>query len=316
MKKFLFRSCLFLVPLIIGLAIIFFTSHDKEFAYHYLVDDCYGHGKWIHDRLYKNQEPVDIAFIGTSRTIQAIDEKTIEEKIEKLTGESPSIANLGYCRPGRNLHMVILKDLLKNKSPTHVFVEVRNEENRYGHPVFPHLANNDDLIMAKAFFNPDLGSDILLGLGSRIEYFKLALTGMLPSNSIDSLLYGYGGAEETANPEELQEMKIRRSKQKHQHELMTLFYNTYPRSYIREISEICERYDVELIFLFQNGYGYTNENLPDSDFYKKFGQIWEPPHRLMEEPSYWLDADHFNINGARELADWISAQIVDQGLIE
>jgi len=93
---------IFLFPVIL-LVLIF--PIDKRTRYTSLKDDCFNHGIWIHDRLFKNETPTDIIFLGTSHTVNAIDDKLIEDSLKGLNQPIssrfiPAIREQGYFRKG------------------------------------------------------------------------------------------------------------------------------------------------------------------------------------------------------------------------
>ena len=83
MKQILLKIALFFGLLAIPLVALFILPYSEEFAYHYVEHDCYNHGAWIYDRIVHNQAPIDIAFVGSSHTIHAFQDKKMEEIILK-----------------------------------------------------------------------------------------------------------------------------------------------------------------------------------------------------------------------------------------
>ena len=90
MKQILLKIALFFSLIMIPIVALFLTPYSKEFAYHYIENDCYNHGAWIFDRITKNKTPIDIAFIGSSHTIHAFQEKKMEDnaRVELPFGQS------------------------------------------------------------------------------------------------------------------------------------------------------------------------------------------------------------------------------------
>ena len=169
MKRFLKNTILFLALPITGLAFLFLPDYDKAFAWHFIKGDCGGHGARMYDRIYENTKPVDMAFLGSSHIISALNDEQIEDSIQSQ-GIDLHFANLGYCRLGRNMTYVLFKELMKKKQTKYVILEVRNDEDRYSHPMFPYLAKSEDIWNPVILFNRDLFSDIYLATTARVEY--------------------------------------------------------------------------------------------------------------------------------------------------
>ena len=99
MKGFVRNVLLFLLPLLLLGVWIAVRPLDKHFAFRYIKGDCLGHGRWIHDRIVENPLPIDVAFVGTSRTVRAVDDTQIERRLRDAYDLPLHVANFGYCRP-------------------------------------------------------------------------------------------------------------------------------------------------------------------------------------------------------------------------
>ena len=117
MLKFTFKIAVFILVLFIT---ILQWPISKERMYKRLQNDCYGYAGWIYDRIYTNPNPVDIAFVGSSHTINGVDDKLINSKIQ-----GKQVTNFGYCRPGRNLDYLMVRDLIEKKHPELIILEMR-----------------------------------------------------------------------------------------------------------------------------------------------------------------------------------------------
>jgi len=104
-----------------------FLPVDKRQKYQGLVGDCGNKGLFLHDRVFINEKSIDMLFLGSSHLICGVDDQLIETKLNNKT----TVANLGYCRLGRNFSYILLKEVLETKQPKHLILEVREDENRY-----------------------------------------------------------------------------------------------------------------------------------------------------------------------------------------
>ena len=130
----------------LGLAVVLILPYNKQFGYNRMLESC-SRGDWLYQRIFKNEIPVDIAFIGSSRTICAVNDSLLESYL------GVHVANLAFCRYGRSLHYSLFKDLLRKKTPEMVVLEIRAEESRFGHPDFAHIADMEDLLLPVSYKN-------------------------------------------------------------------------------------------------------------------------------------------------------------------
>src|SRR5688500_10631219 len=123
MKAFLVRFSIFLLTLVAGACAVFVLPYDREYGYRTMFPGCGEQGRWIYNRIFVNPKNIDVAFIGTSHMMGAVQDSLINELLRKK-GSSIEVANLGFCRGGRDLHYEIVKDILRHKKVKLLVVEV------------------------------------------------------------------------------------------------------------------------------------------------------------------------------------------------
>ncbi|PLW96440.1 MAG: hypothetical protein C0593_11535 [Marinilabiliales bacterium] len=300
MKKHIKHITLFLLPILL---IIIVMPVNNRMRYLELSRDCSNRGIWIHDRIFENDSKIDIAFLGSSHTINGIN----DELISKAKGKS--CVNLGYCRLGRNLHYVIAKNVIHEKHPKLIVLEVRVRENRYSHPVFPFMANTKDALMPCPFFNKDIFSDMFTHLSFKIEVLQDLLFKEYQFKPVSTELFGYASHPDTANSNSLQWFYSERHKsRKLPSNALMQFYNKYPYAYLKKIKKLCDKNDTELTFLFIPPYGVP-DTIPDEiDFYMKYGKTIIPPQYIFNNKDLWYDENHLNEAGAQKFTEWLSHQ--------
>lgn len=307
MKRLLKNIILFCIPLLVVLIIL---PVDKRSKYQGLEDDCFNHGIWVHDRVFNNEKPIDIAFLGSSRTINGIDDELITSQLVGVNA-----INLGYCRLGRNLTYVLLKEISQAQGLKAVVVEVREKEDRYSHPIFPHLAYSQDAILPNPFFNRDMLSDMWTHFAYKIEVTQDVIYRQGTSFPISENAFGFTSHTETASTAYLDEVLQKKSVPKKQaSQTEQDFHNNYARVYLRKISNYCSQNDIELYFLFMPGYGTPDETPGEYETYQKYGKVLIPPRKIFTKQSNWFDENHLNEAGARELSDWVAGEIKAMGL--
>ncbi len=304
MKRLFYNILLFLLPLIL---LIYFIPIERRQRFVQLKDDCSCQGIWIFDRLHNNDNPADVIFFGSSHTINGI----MDESIEKQLNEPlVHVANLGYCRYGVNFYYVLMKEILRSKKPKMLFLEVREDENRYSHPVFPYIADADDVFLATPFFNRDLVRDYFDSFLYRLkllkaQYFKK--DSLIPFRTND---FGFMGSKDTSSKTFLEKVMLEHRKPKAQlTSFERYFYMTYPRIYLKNLAELCIKNKIRLSFLYIPEYGSQVKEPLEMITYRKYGDVLIPPNEIFEDPDNWFDESHLNHAGAGKLSAWVAGEI-------
>lgn len=307
MKQLLLKIALFFSLLMIPFVIFFTTPYSEEFAYHFIEDDCYNHGSWIFDRITRNLTPIDIAFIGSSHTIHAIQEK----QIEQLVGSHNHIANLGYCRSGRNLEFVLLQMLLKHKAPKVIVIEVYEDETKNSHDIFPYLANTSDLFLTPTLINRDYFSDIYNGALARLEYFKAKNVFSKRISVTNNELYGYGAADRRVTEEELAKNVAAWKKRLNRFEPESIekIKIKYPFAYLKKIIRIIKEKNIQLFFIYLPESGSKLKRPKYADYYQNTGTLLLPPQFIFDDATNWMDAAHLNDKGSELFSTWMADQL-------
>jgi hypothetical protein len=302
MRKLIKNILCFLTPVLI---IIIVLPVNKRLKYQGLKDDCFNHGIWIYDRIYSNTKPIDFAFLGSSHTINGINDKLISDNTK--CGQA---VNLGYCRLGRNLSYVLLKELISKRDIKLLILEVREDENRYSHPIFPYIAKSKDVILANPFFNKDILADVWTHFVYKIELLQTDFFQQGKAAPIRTENFGFASSKDTASFAVLDEVKLRRSIPKTP--LTTLeedFHGSFSKGYIKKISALCDKNNIRITFLFLPSYGSIVHKPNQYDNYSKYGEVLIAPKHIFENQTNWYDENHLNQTGANELSFWLSDKI-------
>jgi len=309
MKEILQKIALFFGLLAVAVAILFTSPYSTEFARHFIKDDCYNHGAWIFDRITKNETPIDIAFIGSSHTIHSFQEK----KMEAILENKFHLANLGYCRFGRNLEYLLVKELLANKSPKLVVIEVHEDEAKNSHDIFPYLANTKDLLVSPTIVNRDYFSDVFMGVSARLEQFKAKYIFLEKYPEPDLNPYGYGESDRKATDEEFSKNKrgwIKWVKRRSSPEIEQIQLK-YPYSYLLKTINLLKIKNIPFVFVYLPESGSNFRKPLRLDFYKQFGEVHTLPDSILNNQANWMDDMHFNNDGAGLVSEWMAEQLKD-----
>lgn len=296
MKRLIRNILLFILPVALVLVLL---PVDHRMAYQGLKDDCFGHGLWIHDRIFEQNKDIDLLFLGSSHTINGIDDQLIEQQ----TGLST--ANLGYCRLGRNLHELLLEEVLQKHQPRALILEVRETEDEHSHPIFPNLASTTDVMLPDFVWNRDYLDDVQKHLSYKSDLFQDRLWGeeALP---IRQKAFGFSVNIDTAETDVLREFQSR--KKKTAKDPLEGLNMQFPKNSILRIAEVCSENDVQLVFLYLPSFGPMTDQTPSS-FYDGIAPVIIPPPGIFENTDFWHDSQHLNKAGATVLSTWISQQL-------
>jgi hypothetical protein len=154
MKPFLLTAVKFSLPLIFALAVIFMMPVSRQYAYSFVTrGGCEGRSSWIFQRIFKDTTVIDVAFIGSSHTMSAVNDAMIEEQFDGVTQLHWHFCNLAYCGFGRNINYIVAKDLLHKKRVKLLVLEIRESEGTLGHGNFAQVASPMDVLNAPMAFN-------------------------------------------------------------------------------------------------------------------------------------------------------------------
>jgi hypothetical protein len=307
MRHFLKKIAIF-TSIIIGMVLLVFAMpFDKKFAYHFIKGDCYGQGKYLWDRMAINTTPIDVAFIGSSRTIHAVWESKIEDILEKETKKRLNLANLGYCRLGENLPFILLKDLFKYQKPKICILEIRENPDQLSHPMSGYLADTKDIFSTEMFVNQRVFSDVLHAFTVRLEYIKSRLwVRNEKPEELQGFQYGYGADKSVADKTHLEDLRRKNAEKREKKPDLSFF----AQKNLEKTLALAAEKGVKIVFLYLPSYQTPSGKLPSFlDFYQQHGEVWIPPADILENTDFWLDEGHFNDAGSSVLAKWLSGQL-------
>ncbi|HAW51081.1 MAG TPA: hypothetical protein DCX54_01955 [Flavobacteriales bacterium] len=83
----------------------------------------------------------------------------------------------------------------------------------------------------------------------------------------------------------------------------------YPFHYLNRIKTLCEKHDIELIFLYIPSFGMAAEKPLNLAEYQKYGRVILPPKNLFNNPGEWADNEHLNFNGSHRFTRWLANEL-------
>jgi hypothetical protein len=307
MKRFSIHIILFTLPILIGVVMLFMIPVDKKFSYNFVKGECDNKASWIYRRIFEDERPIDIAFTGASQTSCAIMDQWIENELTSQSTEKIEVANLGYCRRGRDIQYVMLKELFRHKQPSVLVIEVAEDEPKKSHPVFPYLAENGDLFGSFVMFNQRYFKNIVNGAAVRFEQLKEFVFKNDHKTEIIKNGFGYLPSTQLASTQDFVEnsMNWQERNSKIKPRMLREAGLNFSKHYVKKIVQLAQNHNCHVVFLYLPESGSEIKKPLLIDFYKKFGELIILPESIISDHANWKDATHFNNSGAKKTSAFI-----------
>jgi len=268
---------------------------------------------WIYERIHFDPTPIDVVFIGTSRTVAGIDSEIVEQTCRDAGGKYCNSVNFGMLHLGRNVHWLLAREVIRTRMPRLLVVEVQETEFRALHPAFPFLADPADIVSAPLVINtsflPDLGR-----LPTRqISLFAENLARSLFGTQTKFVPNHYRGShwddidKDQSSVVSVAELERERAylasagiaKTRLPAPLQRLEYRAN-LLYLQQLLNLARERSIEIRFLYIPAFHNTATPI-FSNFYNKFAPSWRMPEEIVNRHELWRDVDHLNYAGANAL---------------
>jgi hypothetical protein len=275
----------------------------------------------VYERIARDPRPIDIAFIGTSRTMNGIDDRGIGETLAKA-GVRANVANLGVIFMGRDMHLFLTKQLLANKMPQLIVLEINDHEPPYGHPLMPYVASASDMFCCRFWTDLNFPKMFLLFLKEQF-YGSLSMlwpSAALSTGALRAREYGWDPVDRTwdarlpQNPSlgDRLENLVGSGPRAAAYKVVSSFGDQT----VRQIVDLARSSHVKILFLYLPEYRYAADLRPENiRFYNDMGPVLIPPRNMVADKLSWWDYAHLNRNGALKLVPYLSAAMADQLVI-
>ncbi|QIE43993.1 hypothetical protein G5B39_18505 (plasmid) [Rhodobacteraceae bacterium SC52] len=308
--------------------------HDPYIRYQSFKGTIFDRLSWVYDRLYHDDTPIDVLFIGSSRTARGANAAAIEAELAEIGRPELRVANISEPASGMDIRLTKLRDALRAHPEIRLVVLGMVEAlPRDGHQAFGDLATAGQVLTAPWVINRTLPENLAALPFRQIE---LALASRLPD------AFGYRAAFDPdaypgptpdhrdfndANWREIEAAKLS-SAPRHAAELaaesvMRRREITPPvlpdalawaefgvsRSYLQDMAGLLEDEGVEMAFVFLPFYDGYDEPL-DADYLRSVAPIWSAAF-MRETPMNYFDAAHASQHGIELLAPWFARRIAD-----
>ncbi len=301
-------------PLVL-VALLIFLPYPRYLRYREMGGDA-GKIRWVYERIHDRDLPIDIALVGSSRTMVAVDDSLLQVGLADGRGRGPAVANLAVAWEGRNLHYVLAKELLAQRRCRLLLLEVDEREERFGHPYFRDLADTRDVIAAPILPNPDYLRDLMHVVPRNLRMLRLEVqarfsagAGTVRPPAAAPFFPVVRSGDHSAG--EMADLKRRRSAATAPPVLppaLTDLEYRVPRSYVQDIADLARKHGVRLVLVHVPSYE-ADGGVADAAFYRDLGPVLEPPADLIDDPANWSDASHLNGRGRRAFTHWLTGAL-------
>jgi hypothetical protein len=270
----------------------------------------------VFDRITRNPRPIDIAFIGTSYTMNGIDDRDMEEALAKA-GVHANVANLGMSWMGRDMHLFLIRQLLANKAPKLIVLEINEHESPYGHELMPYIASASDMFCCHFWVEFNFPKMFLLFLKEQL-YGVISILWPSATLAVDQPQawdYGWQPIDRIWNPEKPKKPSLGdRLENLLGGGFRAAAYkrvSSYGDDTVSQIVKLAHSEHVEIIFLYLPEYIYAaNPEADNIRFYSDMAPVVFPPQNVVANRLNWHDSSHLNRTGALKLVPDLSAAIV------
>lgn len=329
MKRHL-KASRYVASVLLGVVVLMIASvfmpHDPYIRWQSLNGTMFERAAHQYERLHFDPAPVDVIFIGSSRTARAINPRAIRQAFAK-EGAPINVVDLSLPSSGMDIRVSQARAALKAHPETKLLVvSVVEALPRDGHQTFADLASARDIFSSPLVINRNLPKNLAK---LPMRQLKLSAATLLPGafgyrSEFDHRTYAgahfdwdgestkpadfdfESGAHARALAEESDFRKGQITAPILPANLSWVEFGV-SRSSIEEIETMAKANGTKLAFLFLPFYQGREEPMEKAWLEEK-GPLWIADWMRLE-PSYYIDAAHASPQVEPIFADWIALQI-------
>jgi hypothetical protein len=329
-RFFAYCVLLLLVFAALNASAVFALPHDKYLRYQSMIDPQAPTAPWIYERIHFDKTPIDIAFIGTSRTGLSVHTRRLEEDLARH-GIQAKAANLYAVKSGIDMQYALVKELLSHRKIKLLVVEMTEREERKPHEDFIYLADPVDVIDAPWVINLDYLSNLARLPGRQVELFwqtelqrcKQQRTDSLPPDYLGSnldraeVIRTLDGVDHYRNTTyslpDMEKLRIDQDRRVTPPILPQSLSDVefrFPRYYEDRILELAREHGTPVVFLYTPRYGGPEVPAPYERYASRASLI--NPWPQIQDYRLWWDATHLNWEGAKHLTDSVADMLASR----
>ena len=322
------RLCAAILGLSVAMAVLACLLPEDPYQRWQLLDGTiHAHARWIYERTEFDPTPIDVAFVGPSRTEMGVNAPRLSAALA-ARGLPSHVVNFSLPESGRNINAVLVEEMLRRKTPKLLVLGVTEKPSRFGHSAFKFIAPRSQIVapgywadfnylsdlvylpyrqmvlflddIAPSLFGSDkhFKADRYLGAsidttGTRILPGGVRKEGDLPASAFE-LARGVrkleGGMHPPILPARYADIEFGDE-----------------RYYIRRIVALAQAKGVKVAFLFLPYYT-GSDAVQEAPLYTRYGPLWSAGF-LSGHAEWYADYGHLTRTGAQYLTDWLVAPV-------
>jgi hypothetical protein len=321
-------TCVVILATAILTAAIACALPDNAYQRWQLLDGTiHANLRWIYERCHYDPAPIDVAFIGPSRTEMGVNAPRLSAALA-ARGLPDKVVNFSLPEAGRNINYVVAHELLQTKRPRLIVLGVAEKPSRFGHPAFKYVAPASLVVdpgyLGDLNYFSDLvylpyrqlelaAADVFPGLsGLRKTFDPAAFAGDSVDTTGNQILPG-GVVKDGETPAALPELKrgVRKLEAGNHPPILPARLADAEfgdeRHYVTEIAQEARAKGVPVIFLYLPYFG-DRSDVQERPFYEQFGQVIDARF-LAPHAEWYADYGHLTRTGAERLTDWLTGPV-------
>jgi hypothetical protein len=322
-----FSVAMLLTFAVLNVAAVAGLSHDKYLRYQALNDPQAPTTYWIYERIHFDPTPIDVAFIGTSRTGMSIHSARLEEDLLRH-GIHVKAVNFYCVRNGINLQYALVKELLNARKVKLIVLEITEAEERRGHYAFNLYADPIDILEAPLLINFGYLSDVArlpgrqvaLAWQTELQRWGLRDPDFVPPpyegpnrdhaqfiRSLDQVVH-FNSLTHTQSEMDQLHMDWERGLTRPllPGPFSSLEYRV-PRYYENRMLDLARAHGTDAVFLYTPKYGGPESPRPYEQYASRAALI--NPWAVGKEYPLWLNENHANWEGAQRITDYVAEEL-------
>lgn len=298
--------------------------HDKYLRYQAPNDAQAPVLYWIYERIHFDPTPIDVAFIGSSRTGNSVHSRRLEEDLASR-GVSAHAVNFYCARAGVNLQYVIAKELLANRKVKLLVLEITEREERKGHDFFSLYADPSDVFAAPLFPNFNYLTDLArlpgrqfgLALDTALQSWGLRNPDFVPPlyegpnldhaefiQTLDGVKHFRVAAHSEAEMQAIRAGWLRGVTRSILPQSLSDLEYHMPRYYTDQILDLARARGTDVVFLYSPQFAGPRSPPPYEIYASRASLV--NPWTAVQDYRLWLDENHVNWSGAKRLTDYVA----------
>ena len=321
-KTFLILAIAFLVAVAAAL-----LPDDPYQRWQLLDGTIQKNARWIYERANFDPAPIDVVFLGPSRTAAGVNSRELETALGEM-GIHAHVVNFSLPETGRDINYVVARELFRTKSPKVLVLGITEKPSRFGHPAFKYVAASALVADPGYFINLNYLSNLTYLPYRRMELFLAdlwpSLMGLTKTfnpetyrgSDIDTTSAGFSSGRSRSVPASHEELVrgVHKLEAGMRPPILPASLSDVEfgdeRHYIREIAELAREKGTRIVFLNLPFYSGP-DTIQDEPFYRQFGDIINASF-IASHPEWYADYAHLTTHGASVLTAWLVPYIAKE----